>query len=198
MLFIFSLQNPWRNAAQFFVAKFVLFDAFWGPGPPACAMASQLCEFLFFLRVLMSKLVFFGLLANFGVLRPPWATILRVWGYPWTDLARSRCQRPPPPFTPAPFLAILEPKWEPERCQNGAKILKKTVQNPIKKSMRFWIAFVMDFSACLVPKLIEIWMKMKTHRRIKAKRPRAAKYCKYQYKLNVFWISGVALWMNFG
>ena len=25
-----------------------MFDAFWGPGPPACAMASQLCEILFF------------------------------------------------------------------------------------------------------------------------------------------------------
>ena len=62
----------------------------------------------FFLRVLISKLVFFGLLgaplgANFGVLGPPWATILRVWGYPWADLVRSCCQRPPVPFSIAPF-----------------------------------------------------------------------------------------------
>ena len=26
----------------------LLFDAFWGPGPPACAMAGQLCEVIFF------------------------------------------------------------------------------------------------------------------------------------------------------
>ena len=25
----------------------LLFDAFWGPGPPACAMAGRLCEFTF-------------------------------------------------------------------------------------------------------------------------------------------------------
>ena len=84
-----------------------LFDAFWGPGPPACAMAGQLCELVSFWvlgGVLMSKLVSFGVLgaplgANFGVLGPPWATILRVWGCPWADLVRSCCQRPLVPFT---------------------------------------------------------------------------------------------------
>ena len=32
----------------FFDVEALLFDAFWGLGPSACAMASRLCEFLFF------------------------------------------------------------------------------------------------------------------------------------------------------
>ena len=160
------------------------------------------CVNSFFLRVLMSKLVLFGLLgaplrANFWVLRPPWATILRVWGYPWTHSACSRCPRPPVPFSIAPFWPIFKPKCDPNGSQNRAKIQKKSIQNLIKKSMRFWIAFLLDFAWFLVPKLIEIWIKIKTYRRIKAKRPRAAKYCKYQYKLNVFWVSWVDFWVNF-
>ena len=84
----------------------LLFDAFWGPGSPACAMSGQLCDF--FSRVLMSKLVSFGVLgpplgANFGVLGPPWATILRVWGYPWADLVRSCRERPLVPDPAPPF-----------------------------------------------------------------------------------------------
>ena len=151
----------------------------------------------------MSKLVSVGVLgalfgANFEVLGPPWATILRVWGYPWADLVRSCCQRPLVAFTGAPFWTIFEPKCEPKGGQNGAKILKKSVQNSIKKSMRFWIAFLLDFGWLLVPKLIEIWIKIKTHRRIKAKRLRAAKYCKYQYKLNIFPVWGVDFIINFG
>ena len=175
-------------------------DACWGLGPPACAMSGGLCDF--FSRVLMSKLVFFGLPgatlgAKFGVLRPPWATILRVWGYPWADLVRSCCQRPLVPDSSAPFWTIFEPKCEPKGGQHGAKILKQSVRNSIKTSMRFWIAFLLDFGWFLVPKLIEIWIKIKTHRRIQAKRPRAAKYCKYQYKLNVFWVSRVDFLTNF-
>ena len=81
------------------------------------------------------------------------ALILRVWGYPWADLARSSCQRPPPPFSVAPFLTIFEAKWDAKRRHNGATIFKKSVQNSIKKSMRFWMAFLLDFSGLLMPKL---------------------------------------------
>ena len=40
--------------------------------------------------------------------------------------------------------------------------------------MRFWIVFLLDFSCFLVLKLIEFLMKIKPHRRIKAKRLPAA------------------------
>ena len=88
---------------------------------------------------------------------------------------------------------VLEPNWEPERYQHVA-------QNPTKKqsktrsinqygfgSLFYWI--FIDFGVKNAWILIEIM----THTRIKAKRPRAAKYCKYQYKLNVFWFVGVDL-----
>ena len=126
-----------------------------------------------------------------------WTVTLRVWGYPWADLVRSCCQRPPVSFTGAPFWTIFEPKWEPKGGQNGAQIPKKSVQNSIKKSMRFGIVFLLDFGWFLVTTLIEIRVKVRTHSRIKAKRPRAAMYCKYQYKLNVFWVAGIDFLTNF-
>ena len=112
----------------------------------------------FFSRVLISKLVSFGVLgaplgANFGVLGPPWATILRVWGYPWADLVRSCRERPLVPDPAPPFWSIFEPKWEAKEGPNWAKIWKKTVENWIKKSLRFWIVFLLDFCWFLVPKV---------------------------------------------
>jgi len=90
---------------------------------------------------------------NFGVLGPPWATILRVWGYPWADLVRSCCERTLVAESAAPFWTIYERKCEPKGSQNGAKILKKSVQSSIEKSMPFWVAFFIGFCVILGAKI---------------------------------------------
>ena len=59
---------------------------------------------------------------------------------------------------------------------------------------RFFIGFQLIFSI----EIDLILIKNQDHRRIKAKRPRAAKCHKYKYKRIVFWVSGFDFLTNFG
>ena len=86
----------------------------------------------------------------------------------------------------------------PKSSQNGAKIIKKFVQNLIKESMCFCIACLLDFCRLLVVKLIENWLKIGTRRRITANKPTATTYCKNQHKINVFLDPVALLFTNCG
>jgi len=44
---------------------------------------------------------------------------------------------------------------DPKGYQNVAKINKKSIQNSIKKTVCFWMAFLLDFGGFVVPKCIE-------------------------------------------
>ena len=86
--------------------------------------------------------------------------------------------------------------FDPKYVPNVTKIVKQTNKNSIKKRRLFLIACLLDFAWFSIPKLEGNSCKNETHRCIEAKRPRAAKYCKYQYKLNVFWFSGIVFLMK--
>ena len=105
----------------------------------------------------------------------PWAAILRVWRYPWANLACSCCQKSHLPFHTPLFFSDFGSKmglWKPP---NGVKIFDKLVQNASKRSLRFWIAFSLDFGWFSGVNLI----RTETHGHIKTKRPKATFSCIY-------------------
>ena len=72
------------------------------------------------------------------------------------------------------------------------KIQKKTVQPSINKAIWFWIAVLLDVVWLLMSKVIDFLLKIKIHRRIKAKRPRVQRTINANKNLFLF-----ILWLCF-
>ena len=99
----------------FFDVEALLFDAFWGPGPPRALCTPS---FEFFFINLRSKLVLLGsLVCHWEIFWVTQGAAGRVFWVSGAHLARSRCQRPPPPL---PSL-LFEWFWIKNRSQNGTK-----------------------------------------------------------------------------
>ena len=81
--------------------------------------------------------------------------ILGVWGHAWPRWAANWDPGPLGSISGATISTILVPEWGPKGYQNVLEINKKSIQNSIKKTVWFWMAFLLDFGGFVEPKCNE-------------------------------------------